>query len=82
MAVQPVSLQGKKILVTGPTSQVAQPLLKQLCPIADVHALARFSRQKDIDRISALGQKSSARIWPPTAWPTFRMILITCCILP
>ena len=57
MAVQPVSLQGKKILVTGPTSQVALPLLKQLCPIADVHALARFSRQKDIDRISALGAK-------------------------
>jgi UDP-glucuronate 4-epimerase len=57
MAVQPVSLQGKKILVTGPTSQVALPLLKQLCPIADVHALARFSRQKDIDKISALGAK-------------------------
>jgi UDP-glucuronate 4-epimerase len=57
MAVQPVSLHGKKILVTGPTSQVALPLLKQLCPIADVHALARFSRQKDIDKISALGAK-------------------------
>lgn len=57
MAVQPVSLQGKKILVTGPTSQVAMPLLKQLCPIADVYALARFSRQKDIDKISALGAK-------------------------
>lgn len=55
MAVQPVSLQGKKILVTGPTSQVAIPLLKQLCPIANVHALARFSKQKDIDKISALG---------------------------
>lgn len=55
MAVQPVSLQGKKILVTGPTSQVAIPLLKQLCPIAEVHALARFSKQKDVDRISALG---------------------------
>ena len=54
MAVQPVSLAGKKILVTGPTSQVAVPLLKQLCPIAEVHALARFSKQKDIDRISAL----------------------------
>lgn len=55
MAVTPVSLQGKKILVTGPTSQVALPLLQQLCPIAEVHALARFSKQKDIDRIAALG---------------------------
>ncbi len=55
MQVVPVSLQGKKILVAGPTSQVAMPLLRQLCPIADVYALARFSRQKDVDRISALG---------------------------
>lgn len=55
MAVQPVSLAGKKILVTGPTSQVALPLLQQLCPIADIYALARFSKQKDVDRISALG---------------------------
>lgn len=55
MQVQPVLLQGKKILVTGPTSQVALPLLQQLCPAAEVHALARFSRQKDADRIKALG---------------------------
>ncbi|HQQ64167.1 MAG TPA: NAD(P)-dependent oxidoreductase [Pseudomonadales bacterium] len=55
MQVAPVSLHGKKILVTGPTSQVALPLLQQLCPIADVYALARFSRQKDVDRIRALG---------------------------
>ena len=55
MSVSPVSLTGKKILVTGPTSQVAIPLLQQLCPIAEVHALARFSKQKDADKIAALG---------------------------
>ncbi len=55
MAATPVSLTGKKILVTGPTSQVAIPLLQQLCPIADVTALARFSRQKNADKIAALG---------------------------
>ncbi len=55
MAVQPVSLDNTKILVTGPTSQVALPLLAQLCPIANVYGLARFSRQKDVDKIEALG---------------------------
>ncbi len=55
MSIVPVNLQGRKILVTGPTSQVAMPLMRQLCPIANVHALARFSRQKDVDRIAALG---------------------------
>jgi UDP-glucuronate 4-epimerase len=55
MSVTPVSLTGKKILITGPTSQVALPLLQQLCPVADVYALARFSKQKDADKIAALG---------------------------
>lgn len=51
--VVPVSLAGKKILVTGPTSQVATPLMQQLGSIAQVYALARFSRQKDVDRMQA-----------------------------
>jgi hypothetical protein len=32
MAVQPVSLQGKKILVTGPTSQVAYATSQKTLP--------------------------------------------------
>lgn len=55
MPIKPVSLAGTKILITGPTSQVALPLLQQLCPIADVYALARFSKQKQADKISTLG---------------------------
>lgn len=43
MAVTPVDLKGAKILVTGPTGQVAAPVLDALCDVAELTALARFS---------------------------------------
>src|SRR5210317_627593 len=55
MAVKPVELAGTKILVTGPTGQVGLPVVEHYAKIADVHALARFSKQDDIDRIEAMG---------------------------
>ena len=55
MAVSPVDLAGRKILVTGPTGQVALPVVEHYAKIADVHALARFSNTEDRDRIEALG---------------------------
>jgi UDP-glucuronate 4-epimerase len=55
MPVTPVDLAGAKILVTGPTGQVALPVVEHYARIADVHALARFSKQTDRDRIEALG---------------------------
>lgn len=55
MAVTPVDLTGKKILITGPTGQVAFPVVEHFAKIADVYALARFSKAEDRDRIEALG---------------------------
>ncbi|MCP4827295.1 MAG: NAD(P)-dependent oxidoreductase, partial [Proteobacteria bacterium] len=44
MTVSPVDLSGKKILVTGPTGQVALPWVEHIAAIADVYALARFRK--------------------------------------
>jgi UDP-glucuronate 4-epimerase len=55
MAVTPVDLNNKKILITGPTGQVALPVVEHLAKIADVYALARFRKEEDRTRIEALG---------------------------
>lgn len=39
----PVTLKGAKVLLTGPTGQVAEPIVDALAPQCDLHALARFS---------------------------------------
>jgi len=51
----PVDITGKKILITGPTGQVAEPVVAAWAPLADVYALARFSKDEDVQRIEALG---------------------------
>lgn len=61
MAVQAVDLRGKKILITGPTSQVALAVLEAFCPIADVYALARFSNAEQREQMEALGAKTIAK---------------------
>jgi len=55
MPVKPVDLANRKVLITGPTGQVALPVVEQLAKIADVYALARFRKEEDRARISALG---------------------------
>jgi UDP-glucuronate 4-epimerase len=55
VALDPVELADSKILITGPTGQVAEPVVAALAKVADVYGLARFSKQEDRDRISALG---------------------------
>ena len=55
MTVTPVDLAGKKLLITGPTGQVALPVVEHYAKIADVHALARFSQDDDKQKIQALG---------------------------
>jgi len=55
MAYDPLDLSGKKILVTGPSGQVAEPVVAALAGKADVYALARFSKVEDRERIAALG---------------------------
>jgi UDP-glucuronate 4-epimerase len=55
MALEPVELKGKRILVTGPSGQVAEPVVAALAPQSDVYALARFGKSEDRQRIAALG---------------------------
>ncbi len=53
-------INGKKILVTGPTSQVALPIIRELARENDVWGLARFRKPEDRDRIEALGATTVA----------------------
>ncbi|HEY6132135.1 MAG TPA: NAD(P)-dependent oxidoreductase [Halioglobus sp.] len=55
MLVTPVELANKKILITGPTGQVALPVVEHLAKIADVYALARFRKAEERARIDSLG---------------------------
>jgi len=55
MPLDPVDLNGKKILITGPSGQVAEPVVAALAGTSDVYALARFGKAEDRDRIAALG---------------------------
>ena len=55
MTVSPVDLANTKILITGPTGQVALPVVEHLAKIADVYALARFRNSEDRERIESLG---------------------------
>jgi nucleoside-diphosphate-sugar epimerase len=55
MASKPVELDGCKILVTGPTSQVAFPIARELARRNAVYGLARFARAEDRARIESIG---------------------------
>lgn len=55
MAHDPVDLAGARILVTGPTGQVAFPVVAAYAPSAEVFAVARFHRDDDVERVRALG---------------------------
>ncbi|NQX89471.1 MAG: NAD(P)-dependent oxidoreductase [Halioglobus sp.] len=55
MPVEPAEIDGSKILITGPTGQVALPVVEHLATIADVYALARFRKAEERAQIEALG---------------------------
>jgi len=55
MPVTPVDLANSKILITGPTGQVALPVVEHFAKIADVYALARFRKAEDREQIECLG---------------------------
>ena len=50
-------LRNEKILVTGPTSQVAFPLARELARDNEVYGLARLSRAEDVERLATIGVK-------------------------
>jgi len=53
-------VNGAKILIAGPTSQVAFPLARVLAADNEVHGLARFGRNEDRARVEALGVRCIA----------------------
>lgn len=53
-------LEGRKILLTGPTSQVALPIARALAAANDVTGLARFRKAEDRERVEALGLRTVA----------------------
>jgi nucleoside-diphosphate-sugar epimerase len=55
MSLDPVAIAGKKILITGPTGQVARPVVAAWAPVADVYVLARFSKPEDKQEMESLG---------------------------
>jgi UDP-glucuronate 4-epimerase len=54
------TLSGKRILITGPTGQVAKPLVAAMAPHNEVFTLARFSKAEDREAIAALGAQTIA----------------------
>lgn len=60
METRPAALSGKRILVTGPTSQVALPVVARLAPDNEVFGLARFEKQESRDAVEALGAQTLA----------------------
>ncbi len=60
MPSEPPLLEGLKILITGPTSQVARPVVACLAQSNDVIGLARFSRDDDRAEIEAMGASTLA----------------------
>ena len=51
-------LRGRKILITGPTSQVGLPVVRALAGENDVWTLARFRRSEEREQIEALGARA------------------------
>ena len=48
-------LENQKILITGPTSQVAFPIARELARRNEVHGLARLKRSEDRERLVGAG---------------------------
>lgn len=55
MPVQPVTIAGSKILITGPTGQVAAPVIAAWAEQAEITALARFSDPAAREALEAQG---------------------------
>jgi len=53
--LDPVDINGKKILITGPTGQVAQPVVRAWASHCDLHALARFSNVDQREQLETVG---------------------------
>ena len=64
MTITPVDLRHKKILVTGPTSQVALPVMAHLVTLSDkVYGLSRFSKEKDRKKNLTIFQHELFNLW-------------------
>jgi nucleoside-diphosphate-sugar epimerase len=60
MPAEPITLKGRRILVTGPTSQVALPVVRHLAADNEVVGLARFTKPADREAVESLGAATVA----------------------
>ena len=60
MPAPPPALTDARILITGPTSQVALPVVAQLAKENQVYGLARFEKEESRAKVEALGAKTLA----------------------
>lgn len=58
MPFEPVDLTGRRILITGPTGQVAQPVVEAWASKAEVFALARFSDPAQREALEQAGVRT------------------------
>ncbi|MEO9224164.1 MAG: NAD-dependent epimerase/dehydratase family protein, partial [Acidimicrobiales bacterium] len=54
-SIPPQALTGKRILITGPTSQVGEPVAKAMAAANEVIGVARFTNPKARKRLEAAG---------------------------
>lgn len=69
MTVKPASLSGKRILVTGATGFVAQPIVAALAIENEVFAGARYKKAEDRDKIKSLGAEPVQLDLAADDWP-------------
>ncbi len=55
MTIDPVKLEGKRILITGAAGFVAEPIVKALAPSNTVFAGARYKKDEDKQKIESYG---------------------------
>ena len=53
-----LALEGKKILLTGPTSQVAWPIARTLAPRNEVFGVSRLKKTEERERLEAVGVRA------------------------
>ena len=69
MTIKPAEITGKRILITGATGFVAQPIVEALAKENEVFAGARFKKPQDREKIEAVGATPVLLDLAAPEWP-------------
>ena len=61
-------ITGQRILITGGTGQVAEPVARALATDNEVYALARFRDPESRTRLEGAGIRACRSTWPTPIW--------------